>query len=153
MNSPLRQRSQGIRPDFSVLLQLLPRRSNPSFHNKTSGINPDVLLRAERVGFEPTRRFPDDRISSAARYDHFDISPCCRLKSRLFMINPSICGFGCYSNTDLSALQSLPQMIISQPAHPPCSRFLLLLLQSAFLRPRYPREPLRYRSAPGLASG
>ena len=30
---------------------------------------------AERKGFEPLRQFPDDRISSAARYDHFDISP------------------------------------------------------------------------------
>ena len=33
------------------------------------------LLVAERKGFEPLRQFPDDRISSAARYDHFDISP------------------------------------------------------------------------------
>lgn len=30
---------------------------------------------AERKGFEPLRQFPDDRISSAARYDLFDISP------------------------------------------------------------------------------
>lgn len=34
---------------------------------------------AERVGFEPTHRLPDDRISSAARYDHFDTSPCASL--------------------------------------------------------------------------
>ena len=33
------------------------------------------VLMAERKGFEPLRQFPDDRISSAARYDHFDISP------------------------------------------------------------------------------
>lgn len=33
------------------------------------------LLVAERKGFEPLRQFPDDRISSAARYDLFDISP------------------------------------------------------------------------------
>ena len=32
-------------------------------------------LLAERKGFEPLRQFPDDRISSAARYDLFDISP------------------------------------------------------------------------------
>ena len=30
---------------------------------------------AETVGFEPTCRLPDNRISSAARYDHFDTSP------------------------------------------------------------------------------
>lgn len=35
----------------------------------------DYSLLAERKGFEPLRQFPDDRISSAARYDHFDISP------------------------------------------------------------------------------
>ncbi len=28
------------------------------------------------VGFEPTYRLPDKRISSAPRYDHFDTSPC-----------------------------------------------------------------------------
>ena len=33
------------------------------------------LCLAERKGFEPLRQFPDDRISSAARYDLFDISP------------------------------------------------------------------------------
>ena len=27
------------------------------------------------MGFEPMHRLPDDRISSAARYDHFDTSP------------------------------------------------------------------------------
>ena len=27
---------------------------------------------AEKVGFEPTCRLPDKRISSAPRYDHFD---------------------------------------------------------------------------------
>ena len=31
---------------------------------------------AERVGFEPTCPFTDNRISSAARYDHFDTAPC-----------------------------------------------------------------------------
>ena len=36
-------------------------------------MTPEIL--AETVGFEPTRRLPDDRISSAARYDHFDTSP------------------------------------------------------------------------------
>lgn len=35
----------------------------------------DYSLLAERKGFEPLRQFPDDRISSAARYDLFDISP------------------------------------------------------------------------------
>ena len=35
----------------------------------------DYSLMAERKGFEPLRQFPDDRISSAARYDLFDISP------------------------------------------------------------------------------
>ncbi len=30
---------------------------------------------AEKMGFEPMHRLPDDRISSAARYDHFDTSP------------------------------------------------------------------------------
>lgn len=30
---------------------------------------------AEMVGFEPTYRLPDKRISSAPRYDHFDTSP------------------------------------------------------------------------------
>ena len=30
---------------------------------------------AETVGFEPTCRFPDNRISSAARCDHFDTFP------------------------------------------------------------------------------
>ena len=30
---------------------------------------------AEKVGFEPTCRLPDKRISSAPRYDHFDTSP------------------------------------------------------------------------------
>ena len=30
---------------------------------------------AETVGFEPTCPEPDNRISSAARYDHFDTSP------------------------------------------------------------------------------
>ena len=137
---------------------LLPRRSHPTLMNTYKNAKHMLCIRSassvtERVGFEPTRRFPDDRISSAARYDHFDISPGCRLKSRLFMINPSNCGFGCYSNTDLSALQSLPQMIISQPAHPPHSRLLCLLLQSEPLRPRYPLEPSRYRSVPDPASG
>ena len=28
------------------------------------------------MGFEPTYRLPDKRISSAPRYDHFDTSPC-----------------------------------------------------------------------------
>ncbi len=37
--------------------------------------NRRFLPMAERKGFEPLRQFPDDRISSAARYDHFDISP------------------------------------------------------------------------------
>ena len=30
---------------------------------------------AERAGFEPACRKPDNRISSAARYDHFDTFP------------------------------------------------------------------------------
>ena len=30
---------------------------------------------AEAVGFEPTCRLPDNRISSAGRYDHFDTLP------------------------------------------------------------------------------
>lgn len=34
-----------------------------------------VLLETETVGFEPTCRLPDNRISSAARYNHFDTSP------------------------------------------------------------------------------
>lgn len=33
------------------------------------------MSRAEKMGFEPMHRLPDDRISSAARYDHFDTSP------------------------------------------------------------------------------
>ncbi len=37
--------------------------------------NRRFLTMAERKGFEPLRQFPDDRISSAARYDLFDISP------------------------------------------------------------------------------
>ncbi len=32
-------------------------------------------LLAERMGFEPMCRKPDNRISSAARYDHFDTFP------------------------------------------------------------------------------
>ena len=32
------------------------------------------LLPTQTVGFEPTCRLPDNRISSAARYDHFDTS-------------------------------------------------------------------------------
>lgn len=50
---------------------------DPSYKRKTrlnlKGSNESHL--AERKGFEPLRQFPDDRISSAARYDHFDISP------------------------------------------------------------------------------
>lgn len=35
---------------------------------------------AEAVGFEPTCRVTDNRISSAARYDHFATLPCaCKL--------------------------------------------------------------------------
>ena len=33
------------------------------------------LALAERMGFEPMCRKPDNRISSAARYDHFDTFP------------------------------------------------------------------------------
>ena len=33
------------------------------------------FLMAEKVGFEPTCRLPDKRISSAPRYDLFDTSP------------------------------------------------------------------------------
>ncbi len=50
---------------------------DPSYKRKTrlnlKGSNEFHL--AERKGFEPLRQFPDDRISSAARYDLFDISP------------------------------------------------------------------------------
>ena len=35
-----------------------------------------INIVAEKEGFEPSRRFPDKRISSAPRYDHFDTSPC-----------------------------------------------------------------------------
>ena len=34
------------------------------------------LSRPESVGFEPTCPIKDNCISSAARYDHFDNSPC-----------------------------------------------------------------------------
>ncbi len=37
-----------------------------------------VPLLAEAVGFEPTDELPRHRISSAARYDHFDTLPRCR---------------------------------------------------------------------------
>ena len=33
------------------------------------------FLLAERMGFEPMCRVTDNRISSAARYDHFDTFP------------------------------------------------------------------------------
>ena len=40
------------------------------------GFRFDIIFhQAETVGFEPTCRLPDNRISSAARYDHFDTSP------------------------------------------------------------------------------
>ena len=42
---------------------------------------------AERVGFEPTCPFTDNRISSAARYDHFDTAPYIN-----FDFRPSIFG-------------------------------------------------------------
>ena len=42
---------------------------------------------AEMVGFEPTYRLPDKRISSAPRYDHFDTSPC--IKSSYNRILPN----------------------------------------------------------------
>ena len=35
---------------------------------------------AEMVGFEPTDPVRDQRISSAPRYDHFDTSPCIKIK-------------------------------------------------------------------------
>lgn len=51
--------------------------NGPAYKRKTrlnlKGSNKFHL--AERKGFEPLRQFPDDRISSAARYDLFDISP------------------------------------------------------------------------------
>ena len=40
---------------------------------------------AEMVGFEPTYRLPDKRISSAPRYDHFDTSPNARY-CKLFVL-------------------------------------------------------------------
>lgn len=38
-------------------------------------MRPDFNL-AEEVGFEPTSPVRSYRISSAARYDHFDTLPC-----------------------------------------------------------------------------
>ena len=35
-----------------------------------------VFILAEKVGFEPTWRVTANSISSRARYDHFDTSPC-----------------------------------------------------------------------------
>ena len=39
------------------------------------------MTSTETVGFEPTCRLPDNRISSAARYDHFDTSPQALIES------------------------------------------------------------------------
>ena len=38
-------------------------------------LNLKDLELAERVGFEPTCRFPDNTLSRRARYDHFGTSP------------------------------------------------------------------------------
>ncbi len=39
------------------------------------------------VGFEPTYRLPDKRISSAPRYDHFDTSPCKKSSYNRILLN------------------------------------------------------------------
>ena len=63
-------------PAFST--SAFPRVRIPEKQNGSKKAPQGVLsLRlAEKEGFEPSRRFPDKRISSAPRYDHFDTSPC-----------------------------------------------------------------------------
>lgn len=64
-------------------LDILERSLRASDFARTSGAkvrsNPIAplfaSLSAEAVGFEPTWGFPPDRISSAARYDHFATPP------------------------------------------------------------------------------
>ena len=51
-----------------------------------------LILLAERAGFEPACRLPDNRISSAARYDHFDTFPCKIIK--LYCRKVEKCGYG-----------------------------------------------------------
>ena len=53
-----------------------------SFRRSSFMSSEDMFVRRERAfdlaekeGFEPSRRFPDKRISSAPRYDLFDTSP------------------------------------------------------------------------------
>ena len=56
-----------------------------------------ILFLAETVGFEPTYQFPDKRISSASRYDHFGTSPffcTCRI-AQIFQKNNHFCQFIC----------------------------------------------------------
>ena len=89
---------------------LLPRRSHPTLMNTYKNAKHMLCIRSassvtERVGFEPTRRFPDDRISSAARYDHFDTSPL--ICKRYY--------------TAVAALLSTPQPF---PLRPGCHRLL-----------------------------
>ena len=43
-----------------------------------------MLNMAERVGFEPTCRLPDNTLSRRARYDHFGTSPQKAASKRTF---------------------------------------------------------------------
>ena len=49
--------------------------SIPHPQNEKRPSKDDLFSLAERMGFEPMCPEPDNRISSAARYDHFDIFP------------------------------------------------------------------------------
>ena len=66
----------------------IPTRSNPILINKKQNLKQtSVRFRfylAERMGFEPMCRELDNRISSAARYDHFDIFPYCLVFCKLY---------------------------------------------------------------------
>ena len=49
--------------------------SHPILQNKNNTRLGAVRVLAERMGFEPMCRVNGNRISSAARYDHFDTFP------------------------------------------------------------------------------
>ena len=56
-------------------------RINPShIHATKKDIKKRLFPLAERMGFEPMCQLPDNRISSAARYDHFDTFPYLNIK-------------------------------------------------------------------------
>ncbi len=72
---------------------------------------------AERMGFEPMHRKTDDRISSAARYDHFDTSPY----SVQFADSASFLSLFLSASLTLSSRKNA----VSKPLHSSCRTSLL----------------------------